>query len=336
MAKVLVTGGAGQVGCRTVRQLLERNHEVRALILPDDPARDRLSGLDVEVMAGDLNDRETAERAVEGMEAVIHTANMVSADAFENNVRATLHITQACAARADAIERLVSVSSSGVYPNDSHIIDTCYHPVDESHPCRPIDDYALSKLVGEDIVRSYAQRSGLRASIIRPSGIVSGDAVLSRWSVGFVCEILKIGQKHPESALYQRDGAELWRDLEQRAPSLDQPCDVRDAEGRPWIYQLVDARDVAHCLVCALESPAAVGEAFNVSAPEPITYAEAAEVLAEETGSPVFRCQVPARWVFDLANTKAKAWIGYRPRWGIREMVRDALAFRAGEADGMN
>ena len=36
--KILVAGAAGQVGCRLVRQLLERNHEVRGTVLPDDPA----------------------------------------------------------------------------------------------------------------------------------------------------------------------------------------------------------------------------------------------------------------------------------------------------------
>jgi len=298
--------------------------------------RDRLAGLDAEVIEGDLNSLPVAERAVAGMDAVIHTANLVGQSHFENNVRATLNIAKACASRADRLDRLISVSSSAVYPNDSHIIATCYHPVDELHPRRPVDDYSLSKLIGEEIVTSYSVRSGLRTSIIRPSGIVSGDAVLARWSVGFVCGILKAGQSSPQSALYQRDGAELWHDLEKRATSLDQPCDVRDLEGRPWVYQLVDARDVAHGLLCALESPAAIGEAFNVSAPEAIPYPEAAALLSETTGQPVFHCRLPVRWVFDLANTKARSWIGYRPRWGIRQMVQDALAFRRGETDGLN
>jgi UDP-glucose 4-epimerase len=335
MARVLVTGAAGQVGCRVARQLLGRNHEVRALVLPDDPMAHRLAGLDVEMVTGDLNSLEVAERAVEGVDAVAHTANLVSASEFENNVRATLNMAKACASRADALERLVSVSSSGVYPNDSQLIATCYNPVDELHPCRPIDDYALSKLIGEEIVNSYGRQSGLRTSIVRPSGIVSGDAILARWSVGFVCDILKAGQFHPQSALYQSDGTELWHELEERAESLEQPCDVRDLEGRPWVYQLVDARDVAHGIVCALESPGAVGEAFNLSAPEAIPYPEAAAVVSEATGRPAFECRLPARWVFDLSNTKARTWIGYRPRWGIREMVEDAVAFRAGETDGL-
>ena len=335
MARVLVTGAAGQVGCRVVRQLLARNHEVRALVLPDDPMGGRLAGLDVEMVVGDLSSPQVAERAVAGVDAVVHTANLVGPSHFENNVRATLNIAKACASCADSLDRLVSVSSSSVYPNDSQIIATCYNPVDELHPCRPVDDYALSKLIGEEIVNCYSRQSGLRTAIVRPSGIVSGDAVLTRWSVGFVCDILKVGQSHPQSALYQHDGAELWHELEKGAASLDQPCDVRDVEGRPWVYQLVDARDVAHGLVCALESPGAIGEAFNISAPEAIPYPQAAAAVSEATGRPVFQCRLPVRWVFDLSNAKARAWIGYEPRWGIREMVEDAAAFQAGETDGL-
>ena len=135
-----------------MRQLLERNHEVRALLLPDDPMGGRLAGLDVEMMTGDLNSLHVAERAVAGVDAAVHTANLVGASHFENNVRATLNMAKACASRAGSLDRLVSVSSSGVYPNDSQIIATCYNPVDELHPCRPVDDYALSKLIGEEIV----------------------------------------------------------------------------------------------------------------------------------------------------------------------------------------
>jgi len=50
-----------------------------------------------------------------------------------------------------------------------------------------------------------------------------------------------------------------------RAEDPEQLCSARDAEGRPWIYTPADARDVTRC-VCALDNPAAVGEAF--SAPE--------------------------------------------------------------------
>lgn len=334
MAKVLVTGAAGQVGSRLVRQLLERNHEVIGTVLPDDPCADRLAGLDIELREGDLGDAEFAEQAVRGVDAVAHAANLVGDAHFENNVRTTFNVAQACAARADQLQRLVSVSSSGVYPNDSHALACAYHPVDELHPRRPMGAYSLSKLLGEEIVNSFALASGLRTAIVRPSGIVSGDSVLSRWTVGFVAAILRHCQSSPRGEMYLGPDAQPWVELERLAQAPDQPCAATGPDGKPWVYQLVDARDVALGIVCALEAEAAVGEAFNLSCPRPIPYPEAAAVMAELTRREPLQFRAPARWVFDLDNTKARSWIGFEPRWDLREMIQDALAFRAGETDG--
>ena len=334
MPKVLVTGAAGQVGCRLVRRLLCRNYEVVGTLLPDDPCAERLTGLDLQLLHGDLCDPGFAEEAVCGVDAVLHTANMVGDIYFQNNVIATFHIAQACARHADRIERLVSVSSSGVYPNDSHVLACAYHPVDELHPKRPLGPYSLSKLLGEEIVKSFALSSGLRTALVRPSGIVSGEAALSRWTVGFVGAILHHCQSSPRGELYLGPDSEPWLELERLAASPDQPCAVTGPDGKPWVYQLVDARDVAHGILCALEAEAAVGEVFNLSCPRPIPYTEAAATLAELTGAEPLEYRAPVRWVFDLDNTKARSLIGYRPEWDIEPLLRDALAVRAGESDG--
>ena len=113
--KILVAGAAGQVGCRLVRQLLERNHEVRGTVLPDDPALERLQGLDIELAAGDLTDEAFVDSAVTGVDAVIHTANIVGPQ-FDNNMQIDRLITRVCGAHADHLERLVYTSSSGVFP----------------------------------------------------------------------------------------------------------------------------------------------------------------------------------------------------------------------------
>jgi len=115
--KVLVTGAAGQVGCRLVRQLLERNYEVRGTILKDDPARHRLDGLDIELVTGDLTDEAFVEQVVEGVDAVIHTANLVGPQ-FDNNVQTNRLVARVAGKHADTLHRYIYVSSSGVFPND--------------------------------------------------------------------------------------------------------------------------------------------------------------------------------------------------------------------------
>ncbi len=67
----LVTGGAGFLGINMVRYLLDRGHSVVSLdIAPFDyPEKNR-----VKVITGDIRDRSSVDRAMEGVDIVVHTA----------------------------------------------------------------------------------------------------------------------------------------------------------------------------------------------------------------------------------------------------------------------
>jgi nucleoside-diphosphate-sugar epimerase len=331
--KVLVTGSTGQVGCRLVRQLLAAGHEVRGTAWAKDPAQDRLAGLEVDLRAGELTDPDFVRDAVQGMDAVVHTANLVG-PYFENNVLTTLELTRACGAAADRLDRFVYVSSSGVFPNDSHVLACAYHPVDELHPKRATSEYNLSKLVGEELTELAARRTGLRTVVVRPSHVLSGDRILQQFTVGRVVGVLKSGQELPGSELHQADGTELWHRVLADAEDESQPCSVRDLDGRPWYYQPNDARDVAHAIVCALRRPEALGETFNLGAPEPFLFPAGAALLGELTGRPVLDVRLPARWRYDHAIGKARGWLGFRPRGDLATMMRAAWAFARGDHDG--
>ena len=331
--KVLVTGAAGQVGCRLVRQLLERNHEVRGTLLPDDPYYERVEGLDIELVEGDLTDEAYVKRIVDDVDAVIHTANYVGPQ-FDNNLQTNRLVSRACGERADSLDRYIYVSSSSVFPNNGESVACAYHPVDELHPKKPDGEYGLGKLFGEQFAEMESRRSGLRTVIVRPSHVLSGTAILKRFSVGVVCGVLRSGQSKPDSEMCMPDGTELWHDVEAAANSSDQLCSARDLDGHPWYYQPNDARDIAHLLVCALEHPAAIGESFNCGAPAVFTFPEATEILAEHTGEEVLEVRLPVRWQYDHDMTKAKSWIDYPPRGDLRTMIKSARLFEAGEHDG--
>ncbi len=331
--KVLVTGAAGQVGCRLVRQILDQNWEARGTVLPDDPAIERLDGIDVELLAGDLQDDEFVQKAVDGVDAVAHTANLVGPH-FDNNIQTNRVVTRVCAQNADRLERYVYVSSSGVFPNDSHNLACAYHPVDELHPKRAPGEYNLSKLIGEFMAEDAGRSMGLRWSIVRPSHALSGDSVLSNLSVGRAVGLLKNGQRHPLSEIHTPVDTEPWRELEEKAESMSQPCAATDLDGRPWMYQPNDARDVALAIVCAVRSEAAVHESFNLGAPAPFSFVEAAEIMREWTGQEPAEARLPVRWVYDHCVNKAKSLIGFQPRGSLRAMIQSSLLVRKGEIEG--
>jgi len=71
VARYLITGGAGFLGINVIRYLLREGHEVVSLdIAPFDyPERDRIT-----MLAGDIRDQAVVDRAMEGVDIVVHTA----------------------------------------------------------------------------------------------------------------------------------------------------------------------------------------------------------------------------------------------------------------------
>jgi dihydroflavonol-4-reductase len=71
--KTLVTGASGFIGSSVVRRLLERGKEVRAYLEPGAKT-ENLDGLDVEMVTGDVNDRDAIAAALKGCDALYHLA----------------------------------------------------------------------------------------------------------------------------------------------------------------------------------------------------------------------------------------------------------------------
>ncbi|HUQ98090.1 MAG TPA: NmrA/HSCARG family protein [Gemmatimonadaceae bacterium] len=96
--KVLVTGATGKQGGAVARRLRENNHHVRALTrTPDSPAAAELARLGVEMAQGDLTDRASLDRALQGMDSVFLMATPFEAGTGAETVQG---VTMADAAKA--------------------------------------------------------------------------------------------------------------------------------------------------------------------------------------------------------------------------------------------
>lgn len=112
--KTLVTGAAGFIGSALVRLLLARGREVRALVEPGASLRN-LDGLDVEIMEGDIRDRDAVHAAVQGTRTLFHLAAIYrlwlpdNRLMYEVNVEGTKNVL--FAAMRHNVERVVHTSS---------------------------------------------------------------------------------------------------------------------------------------------------------------------------------------------------------------------------------
>lgn len=115
--KVLVTGAAGFVGNTTVRKLVERGMEVRAMVRNPEKAQMRLGDIadKIELVSGDVTDRNTLREPMEGMDAVIHTVAIAlekgGASYEEVNFVGTVNVVDS--ARSAGVKRFINISQNG-------------------------------------------------------------------------------------------------------------------------------------------------------------------------------------------------------------------------------
>jgi len=169
MAKYLITGGAGFIGCNLARFLLKKGHEVVVL---DDLSTGKLDNLaairkDITFFQGDIRDRSACDAAVRGCQAVFHHAALGSVPrsvkepelSHDVNVNGTLTVLEAC--RAAGVKRVVFAASSSAYG------DQPVSPKHEGMVPMPISPYAANKLCCEFYMQAYAAVYGMETVCLR-------------------------------------------------------------------------------------------------------------------------------------------------------------------------
>jgi dihydroflavonol-4-reductase len=317
--RVLVTGSGGFTGGHLVRTFAARGYQVRGFQRRPMPQADLALAPGIEVVVGDLRDRDALERAVKGVEIVYHVAAIyrqagVSAETYrEVNAIAPGRIVEAAAAAG--VRRVVHCSTVGVHGDIDH------PPANEDAPLKPGDIYQETKLEGERVIQEAGARSGIEITIVRPSGIYGpGDRRLLK--------------------LFRGIARRRWLTL-----------------GRGKIYyHLTYIDDLVEGFRLCAEHSAAANRTFIVAGGEVTTLNDLVRLIAEVTEVPRPRVHLPV-WPFWLAGaacesvcvplgleppiyrrrvdfftksrafdiTRARREIGYAPQVTLRDGVRRTI-----------
>jgi nucleoside-diphosphate-sugar epimerase len=174
--RVLVTGARGKVGRAAVAALQAAGHEVTATDLAA-PVFERALPGEPDYVRAELTDAGEAYAVVRGADAVVHAAAIPDPlhhpphVVFHNNVMGVFNVLEA--AVRFGVGRLVNISSETVpgffFAEREFLPD--YLPIDEEHPARPQDPYAMGKYVSERLMEGAVRRSDVRCISIRPSWV---------------------------------------------------------------------------------------------------------------------------------------------------------------------
>lgn len=281
---VAVTGAAGAIGRSTVESLLHAGFRVIAL--------DRAFPRDMECETNeiDLLDAPASERALEGVDALVHLAAIAdprfrpTEALFANNVLSCYNTLQAAERRG--VSRIVYVSSETVLgfqlAGSPQRAAPRYLPVDEDHPVLAEDAYGLSKLAGEVLVDAYARRNpGSICFSLRPSWVHHLSDYRAYWT-----------------SEYQRaylQGSNLW--------------------------SYTDAGDLVDAIQLALRSQIAGHSPLFIAAADNILGRPLEELVVERFGVTV---QLRARTRTDASGIdsgRAREMLGYQATRSFRDYV---------------
>jgi NAD dependent epimerase/dehydratase len=301
--KVLVTGAGGFIGSHLTERLVELGATVRGFVhynalgaqgwLDESPVRK-----DVEVIAGDIVDRDGVQSALKGVDTVFHLAALIGIpysytapySYVKTNIEGTLNILR-CGLDA-GVGRIIHTSTSEVYGTARH------EPIDEEHPLQGQSPYSASKIGADKIAESFYLSFGLPVVTVRPFNTFG-----PRQSARAVIPTI------------------ISQCLTQQKVCLGNTLPTRDLN---YVGNTVEG------FVRAATFDGAVGKTINIGSGQKISIGNLAKLIASMINRSIVieqddrRVRPPSSEVGTLIadNTLARTLLGWEPRVGLEEGLR--------------
>ena len=179
----LVTGGTGFIGSALVRRLVQAGHKVRVLDNNSRGCIGRLADVasDVEFIEADIRDAAAVNKAVQGMDSMLHLAYVNGTEFFYSKpelvldiaIRGMLNVIDAC--RAQGVRDMVLASSSEAYQTPPVIPTPEEVPLVVPDIRNPRYSYGGGKLACELMAVNYGRTGFDRMTIFRPHNVYGPD-----------------------------------------------------------------------------------------------------------------------------------------------------------------
>jgi dTDP-L-rhamnose 4-epimerase len=330
---VLITGGAGFIGCHVATALLRSGRNVKILdsfieqVHPKNAPRDAV--LDhADIIEGDIRDPDAVRRALRGADKLIHLAaevgvgqSMYAIDRYVGvNDLGTAVLFQALIEQR--VQRVVTASSMSIYGEGLYETDTgtivedatraagqsdpvgpngeTLHPLPTPETKRPnlASVYALTKYVQERLTLTLAPAYGMESVALRLFNVYGAGQALSNPYTGVLAIFA--------SRLLNGQRPVVFEDGDQR----------RD---------FVHVDDVARAFLLALDTPAADGGAFNIGSGRSVSIGDVATSFAAAMGRPDLEPDITGKIrTGDIRHcfadiTRARDILGFEPRRGFAD-----------------
>ncbi len=301
--RVLITGGSGFVGRWVSRALQPAEAAIHIL----DLAPPKQFELPFEFHLTDLRDLAATEKLLQSTrpEIIIHLAGQPGVgtshdnplSAYESNVLATFNLLETCR-RQSGVQAIVAVSSNHVYGDQHHM------PTREDAPLNGSGMYAVSKLCGDVLARTYGKTYGLPVGIARMTNSYGGDDHhMAHIITGSILSALK-----HEAPVIKNSG--------------------RDRKGYLYIKDTADGLLAVGSGVAARKD--LYGEAFNLVPDQAITVLDLVRQIIAAAGvelEPVVQHPEAAFEEEHLDNLKAKNLLGWNPRFDLPAGLRETICW---------
>ena len=299
--KIMVTGGAGLIGSHVVDQLIAEKPGAVVLFDKDVSGFEKNRNPDIDysrvkVIEGDLTRVDEVEKALEGVDYVVHTASMLARNAvkelrsaFDVNVVGTFNLLEAGAALG--IKKVIYSSTVLVCGDNPPT-----HPITEEHPLKTQTAYGGFKVASEFLLRIFNNLKGLDYLILRYIGTYGPRQHFRGNLVLFIPECFDRIQRGLPPIIYG-DGSQ------------------------PYDYIYVD--DVARANILALKSDVS-GEVVNIGTGVTHTVKDVVEMIREITGTSLLPEYAPQGDRFQQESlwpdvTKAEKRLGFKARYSMKE-----------------